>query len=416
MKVDFNYFFECYKEKTFNEKVDFFNPEFFHSFVLSFAKTHEYPLDELYAYFEENILFEQHSKTDELVIKEIANNYEDGIYSKLIAKFITSTLSISEQTSYLDSFYLEYGQKLLSKNSKYSLGYVFKVFDVMRYIYGLNLERTRFERISNLLYSDLLNDCNLKLLSDFVYAYRKRDYVACQEVMNDSMISKDELYTGILSFYMAIKDLKFEEANKILDSLRIRNFFIERYLRYGYSSFEPTEKFEGEFVKEYLKKDRKNILYLEFFVFLSIFRIIHFSQGLPFGEFSERSYSELFDSLHLNQFEIALILFVRFQFDRPSSYGEQIDYDAIYKDFNRNKKLLFKTQKRTKKIAVNDEAAFNFVLDSLVDRFYFDKTYRTDSKNKVHEVLVMNDFSFIVFDAILVNYDVEECSMAGAAS
>ena len=67
----------------------------------------------------------------------------------------------------------------------------------------LHYERTRYERISKLLYVDFLKDQNLEMLSDFVYAFRKRDYETCYEILKDPAIFNDILYSNILNFYLA---------------------------------------------------------------------------------------------------------------------------------------------------------------------------------------------------------------------
>ena len=148
----------------------------------------------IYSKFDEDTFYQEENKTDELVCKEVAKYYDKSIYLKLIYELTKEPLSINEQLNIVDSFNLELSEKLLSKDSIYSENYKFKFFDTIRFLYGLHYERTRYERISKLLYVDFLKDQNLEMLSDFVYAFRKRDYETCYEILKDPAIFNDILY------------------------------------------------------------------------------------------------------------------------------------------------------------------------------------------------------------------------------
>ena len=373
-----------------------YDEEVFHSFIIDYATKNHLDLEMIYSKFDEDTFYQEENKTDELVCKEVAKYYDKSIYLKLIYELTKEPLSINEQLNIVDSFNLELSEKLLSKDSIYSENYKFKFFDTIRFLYGLHYERTRYERISKLLYVDFLKDQNLEMLSDFVYAFRKRDYETCYEILKDPAIFNDILYSNILNFYLALAQHDYKLCDQSVLNIDFRNPYIANYLKFNFSSISPFEKFSGDFISSYVKMNREDQQYLEYFAFLSIFRIISYNNEMV-EDYSLSSYRENYAKLNLNNAEESFIVYMIIRTQILGNYSNNTDYKVIFNDIGKPK-----GKKRKKGSLKEEEQVFYTFLDTLVDKCYFDKSTRMEN-NEVLEVLELNDYSLILFKSMMTS-------------
>ena len=380
---------------------DSYDETTFHEFCIDYATRYHFDMEKMYRTMEEDTYFQEGNKTDEMVCKEVAKHSSTAAYFKLIYELIKEPLSINEQVEVVDSFNLEFGQKLLAKDSNFSQNYIFKIYDLMRYVYGLHHERTRFERASRILYVDFLNDESLEMYSDFVYAYRKRHFETCNEILHDPIIFNDVLYSNVLSFYIALSEEKYELCDSFLSKIDFRNPYIANYLRYNYLSYGPFDNFHGSFIAKYLDMKRDEQQYLEYFAFLSIFRIINYYNE-RIEDYAHYSFEQNYKKLGLNKIEENFIVYIMIRTQFLGSYSNKIDYRTIYKDVGKSK-----NKKSDKNDDKTEEQRFYTFLDTLVDKCYFDKTTRME-KNNVLEVLMLNDYSIILFRTVMANPNVAD--------